>query len=136
MSAASGSRIRHTFGAGAFISGLAFIVAATVLNVAHDRMPTQDYKLETLPLYVGTLYATTGKMGVTLALVAIGMVCVMLGLRFYGRPVLPGDSPVSSGSSTGSSPALYTASGPTHAVPGGGRVVLETWKYVAPPDKR
>jgi hypothetical protein len=137
MSASTGARVGHTFGAGAVVSGLAFLVAATVLNIAHDRMPDQNYKMETLPFYIGTLYATTGKTGVTLLLVTIGMASLLLGLRFYGRDsrgAAPADSPLSRGSSTGSSSALYTASQQANAAPVGGRIVLETWKYVTPPN--
>ena len=138
MSASTGARSGHTLSAGAVFSGLAFIIAATVLNIAHDRIQEQNYKFETLPFYIGTLYATTGKLGVTLLLVTIGMVCLLLGLRRYGRVPLPLDdsplSPLARGSSTGSSSALYTASQHATAAPVGGRVVLETWKYVTPPN--
>jgi hypothetical protein len=134
MSASTGARVGHTFGAGAVVAGLAFIVAAIVLNIAHDRIQGQDYKFETLPFYVGTLYATTGKTGVTLALVTIGMASLLLGLRFSNRGSAPADSPLSRGSSTGSSSALYTGSQQATATAVGGRIVLETWKYVTPPN--
>ena len=136
MSAASRTRYSATFGTGAFASGIAFIVAATVLNIAHDHI--SGFELETLPFYVGTLYATTGKIGVTLLLVTLGMVCLLLGARVSARRVGDRDALSSAQYWTTPSGTTYLSSpGRTGCSRGAtGRVALETWKYVAPPDEQ
>src|SRR5919198_1498338 len=64
-------------GVGAFCVGLAFIVSATVLNIAHDRMNQSD--IDSLPFFLPTLYAVTGKVGVTLMLVTTGLAILVVG---------------------------------------------------------
>jgi hypothetical protein len=71
------------FGQGAFFAGVAFIASATILNVAHDN--AIGFELESLPFFIGDLYATTGKVGVTLLLLSMGMVCLMVALWCWGR---------------------------------------------------
>jgi hypothetical protein len=115
---------------GAFCVGIALILAATVLNVAHDRLP--QYHMDKLPLYLGDLYAESGKLGVTILLVSLGVVCLLAGACFR-RPApirLPGGAEPVPGDSQPYFVAGHAASTPgTHS---SGRVVLETWKYLTP----
>src|SRR5689334_6488749 len=69
MSAHLSPRSGSLPGMGAFCVGIAFILAATVLNVAHDRLP--QFHMDKLPLYIGALYAATGKLGVTILFVSL-----------------------------------------------------------------
>ena len=139
MSATTRSSRAGWPGLGAFCVGIAFIVAATVLNVAHDRL--SGFKLDTLPLYIGTLYAVSGKLGVTILLVTLGMIFLLASACF--RPHRPLSLSSASGGMatvadsqpffcTGHQPSSSGASGATtHS---SGRVVLETWKYLTPPN--
>jgi hypothetical protein len=116
---------------GAFCVGIAFILAATVLNVAHDRLP--QFHMDKLPLYIGELYAVSGKLGVTILLVSLGVVCMIAG-AFFRRPLpyaesLPG-SPVPGDSQPYFVTGQASSTPTTHS---SGRVVLETWKYLTPP---
>ena len=116
---------------GSFCAGIAFILAATVLNIAHDNIA--GFELETLPFYVGTLYATMGKVGVTLLLVTIGMVCLLLGARVSMNQPRAANSALAPGSASGLGSTYLNTARPSSSTPSlTGRVSLETWKYVAP----
>ncbi|HVL13110.1 MAG TPA: hypothetical protein VM529_11125 [Gemmata sp.] len=119
---------------GAFCVGIAFIAAATVLNIAHDRM--SGFRFETLPLFIGTLYAASGKLGVTILLVSLGMMSLVLGLCLRKRePISVADALGHGPSVADSRPYFYTSQSSSDAgTRSSGRMVLETWKYVTPPN--
>ena len=135
MSTPTRSRLGSLPGMGAFCVGIAFILASTVLNIAHDRL--SGFNMDKLPLYIGDLYVVSGKLGVTILLVSLGILCLIVG-ACLGRPTpyaapLP-DEVLPSGLSqpyfvTGQS----SAAAPTPTTHSSGRIVLETWKYLTPP---
>jgi hypothetical protein len=118
-------------GLGAFCVGLALIIAATVLNVAHDRLPASYIK--SLPDWLGVLYKASGKFGVTLVMVSLGLVVLVLGAIYHGRarPLKESEEP-DPASLVKTSVPLF--SGGTEATPepthAGGRMVLVTRKYL------
>ena len=111
-------------GLGAYFCGLGLIVAATILNVAHDHLSERDIAL--LPLFLAPLYEATGKFGVTLTLVTIGLSVIMLGAVFQrSRRVKKGSDEY-----TSRAPYFYTSSDEpvSHS---SGTLVLQTQKYLA-----
>jgi hypothetical protein len=133
MSANLGPRAGSLPGMGAFCVGIAFIMAATVLNIAHDRLP--QFQMDKLPLYIGSLYAETGKMGVTLVFVSLGVLCLIAGAMYRGRPArIRGALGEEQALATGASqPYFCTGQQSGATTHSSGRIVLETWKYVTPP---
>lgn len=63
-------------GLGAYCLGLGIIVAATMLNLAFDRLCERD--IARLPQPIPRLYDASGKTGVTLLLVAAGLSIILL----------------------------------------------------------
>jgi hypothetical protein len=61
---------------GLFACGLSVIVAAALLNIAHDRLSGTG--LEALPGPLASMYDASGKSGVTLVFVAAGMSIILL----------------------------------------------------------
>jgi hypothetical protein len=113
-------------GQGAFFVGLALIILATVHNVGFDGM-NQVGRLS-LPSFLAETYAATGKLGVTLFLVGLGVGVMLLGLlidylstprRAKGWQAPEHLAPSPNWSSTGSSSTL-------------GSVQLDTQKYLDP----
>lgn len=70
-------RARSLPGLGAYCLGLGIIVAATILNLAHDRLCERD--IARLPFFLPHLYDASGKFGVTLLLTALGVSIILLG---------------------------------------------------------
>ena len=64
-------------GLGMFCFGMSIIIAATVLNIAHDRL--SGHGLESLPPFLAHMYDMSGKLGVTVALVSAGLSIITLG---------------------------------------------------------
>jgi hypothetical protein len=119
-------------GMGAFCVGIAFILAATVLNIAHDRLP--QFHMDKLPLYIGTLYGVAGKLGVTTLFVSLGILCLIAGAIYRGtartrRAAIEAEQSLSVGASQ---PYFCTGQAAAPTVHSSGRIVLETWKYVTP----
>lgn len=69
-------RTRTTAGMGLFACGLSVIVAAALLNIAHDRLSGSG--IEALPGPIAHMYEASGKSGVTLVFVAAGMSIILL----------------------------------------------------------
>jgi hypothetical protein len=117
-------------GLGSFCCGLALIVSATVLNLAHDRMSPRE--VEALPLFLSDLYDMAGKLGVTLLLVGTGLSLILLGLALRCDTLLFSRAPVR----TEPEPEgvyFYTADDqPESAVGPNGGLVLQTRKYLHP----
>jgi hypothetical protein len=131
MSTPTRSRLGRLPGMGAFCVGIAFILASTVLNIAHDRL--SGFNMDKLPLYIGDLYVVSGKLGVTILLVSLGVLCLILG-ACLGRPVPNGEPLPGETLPSGSQPYFVTgqSSAATPTTHSSGRIVLETWKYVTP----
>jgi hypothetical protein len=119
--------LRSLPGLGAYCLGLGIIVAATILNLAHDRLCERD--IARLPFFLPELYDNTGKFGVTLLLTALGLSVILLGAASrrvraeeekLDRPHVP------------SSPLFYGPGddGPADSRPAGA-VVLTTRRYLA-----
>jgi hypothetical protein len=66
-----------------FACGMGIIFAATVLNIAHDRLSGSG--LERLPQPLANMYYLSGKLGVTLLFVSAGMSIIMLGILLPSR---------------------------------------------------
>src|SRR4051812_42336385 len=62
---------------GMFACGMGIIIAATVLNIAHDRLSGSG--LERLPQPLANMYYLSGKLGVTLLFASAGMSIILLG---------------------------------------------------------
>ncbi len=62
---------------GMFYCGMGVIVAATILNVAHDRL--SGFGIEALPGFLANMYEMSGKLRVTVALVSAGLSIIALG---------------------------------------------------------
>jgi len=116
-------------GLGAFFIGFALIISAAVLNVAHDGMDPAE--LRELPVLLGMLYQAAGKVGVTLALVGLGLAVIALGALLNAGWLLPGwlggDRTPEPQSSSDYSTSPVGAS--AVASPRAGKVVLATRKY-------
>ena len=116
-------------GVGTFCVGFAFIISATVLNIAHDRMNQND--IDSLPFFLPSLYSVTGKIGVTLMLVTIGLAILIVGaicrhgFRFSTR--------VETRETTAAAADPFALAGlGSNGRPHTGRVVLDTAKYFGP----
>jgi hypothetical protein len=115
---------------GMFYCGMGVIIAATLLNIAHDRLPERG--VDSLPPFLANMYDMSGKLGVTLTLVTAGMSIILLG--FVVQRNRRAQRAAGRVSPTASTPYFYTSSGdePESGVTSGGTVVLQTSKYLAP----
>jgi hypothetical protein len=113
-------------GLGAFCVGLALIVSAAVLNIAHDGMDPAE--LRELPALLGVFYQSAGKLGVTLALVGLGLAVIAFGALCNAGWLLPGWLG-SDNSAEPQSSSDYSTGATAVARPGTGKVVLATRKY-------
>lgn len=113
-------------GLGTFCVGLAFIVSASLLNVAHDRFTRSDFRA--LPESLCQVYDGVGKSGVTVMLVVTGL--LIIGLGCWVSATDEARAAARSQARPGT-PYFYAPEGETdEAAPG--RVVLETRKYIPP----
>lgn len=71
------TRVRRKAGAGAFFVGMSLIGASVLLNLAYDRLPGAG--AEALPPFLAHLYETSGKNGVTLVFVILGLGVMLFG---------------------------------------------------------
>src|SRR5262245_40965340 len=71
------TRVRRKAGAGAFFIGMSLIGASVVLNIAYDRLP--GVGAEALPKFLSHMYETSGKNGVTIAFVVLGLGVMLFG---------------------------------------------------------
>lgn len=69
-------RTRISAGLGLFVCGMSIIIAATVLNIAYDRLSGQG--LAAIAPFLATLYDGSGKAGMTSILVAAGLSIIIL----------------------------------------------------------
>jgi hypothetical protein len=117
-------------GVGAFCVGFALIIAATVLNVAHDRLPASYIK--SLPEWLSVLYKASGKFGVTLVMVSLGLAVLVLGAIYHGRSRPIKDVSDDADSTVHTSVPLYSSDPESTPAPTttGGRMVLVTRKYL------
>lgn len=69
-------RTRVSAGSGLFVCGMSIIVAATVLNIAYDRLSSRG--LATVAPFLASMYDDSGKTGVTSVLVAAGLSLILL----------------------------------------------------------
>jgi hypothetical protein len=80
---------RASAGSGLFVCGMSIIIAATVLNIAYDRLSSQG--LATVAPFLASMYDGSGKSGVTSVLVAAGLSLILLSFvaqrnRWTSRP--------------------------------------------------
>src|SRR5689334_21788839 len=117
-------------GLGTFCIGLGFIIAASLLNIAHDRFSRMEFRA--LPESIANLYEGVGKTGVTVILVSTGMLIIGLGfLNTSGRESRTGSHRSRSRAAVPGAPYFCTADENAPKTPPG-RVALETRKYVSP----
>jgi len=111
-----------------FFVGLSFIGAATVLNIAYDRLSWVG--VEVMPQFLAHMYDTSGKPIVTLVFVAVGLSFILMGFalpraqveqRSSKRPQVQIAAPLFS-------PDADEAA--EEGVTSNGTVVLRTRKYV------
>lgn len=119
-------RTRSLPGMIAYIVGLGFIVAASALNVAHDRL--DEKRFAELPQPLPQLYDAGGKSGGTTLLVAVGLSILTLGVmanRSRRALVAESDAPY---------PPTYYAPLDTASESKSARgMVLQTRRYMANP---
>jgi hypothetical protein len=120
-------------GLGSFCTGLALIVSATILNLAHDRMTPSE--IDALPLFLSDLYDFAGKLGVTLLFVGAGLVLIILGLAMRCDRLLYSRGPRAETEVEAEAVYFYTPDEQPDAAPGGG-LVLQTRKYLRPKRSR
>jgi hypothetical protein len=114
---AKGERAGSLLSSGTFWAGMAFLIAAPLMNLAYDRMVSKRLGgdgSEILPSFLANLYDQGGKTGVTLTLLAIGVVILLFG---FLRQNIRGHW----GSSTAESANTANATG---------QLVLQTRKYL------
>lgn len=124
-------RQRHWAGYGAFYIGMGVIGAATVLNIAYDRLP--GVGAEMMPQFLSHMYDTSGKGNVTAVFVALGLSIILLG---FAMPKGGREQRTAKHAKVGSiAVPLFTAEDENGEEPGvsaAGTVVLRTQKYVSP----
>ena len=113
-------------GLGMFCFGMSIIIAATVLNIAHDRL--SGHGLESLPPFLAHLYDMSGKLGVTVALVSAGLSIITLGFALQRNRQVQ----VRSANPLARQPYFCTPEGDGAGpeVSRSGAVVLQTRKYL------
>lgn len=127
--ATAAARPRQRTSYGAFFIGLSFIGAATVLNIAYDRLSWVG--VEVMPQFLSHMYDVSGKAGVTLVFVAVGLSFILMGFalprgaseqRSSNRPQIRVAVPLFSPETEGATEDGVTSNG---------TVVLRTRKYLA-----
>lgn len=113
-------------GLGAFCCGLGIIIAATILNVAHDHLTERD--IARLPFSLPLLYDAAGKFGVTLMLVTLGLAVILVGI-VLNRPRRERD--LDEDMSVPRRLVYYSSSGEPQEEHTNGVLVLQTRKYLA-----
>jgi hypothetical protein len=117
-------------GLGTFCIGLAFIVAASVLNIAHDRFSRAEYSA--LPEGIARLYEGVGKTGVTVILVTTGVMVMLIGfLNSSGHESRTGTRGSRAGGTGVPATPYFCTGNPNAPQTPPGRVALETRKYVS-----
>jgi hypothetical protein len=124
-------RPRSWAGYGAFYIGMGMILSASVLNVAHDRL--EGLGARSLPGFLADMYELSGKSGVTITFVTIGLSIILLGFALPRRNQ-KSSSAKRTGAVTPTAVPLFTSTedgeeGPEVA---GGKVVLRTRKFLSP----
>ena len=123
-------RPRSWTGYGAFYVGMGMILSVTVLNVAHDRL--EGLGAKSLPGFLRDMYELSGKSGVTLTFVTIGLSIILLGFALPRRE-RKSSSPTRAVAAT--AVPLFTApteDGQEEPEVAGGKVVLKTRKFLSP----
>lgn len=128
-------RARSWVGQGAFFIGMGMIVSVTVLNVAHDRL--SGVGANSLPGFLSDMYEMSGKSGVTVTFVTIGLSIILLGFALPRRREQRSSTAVKAAASTteSSESPLFTATteeGEGEPTVSGGKMVLKTRKYLSP----
>ena len=88
--------------------------------------------MDKLPLH-GSLYAATGKMGVTLVFVSLGVLCLIAGAMYRAARTQSWATAEEQALATGVAAYFCTGQQSGSTTHSSGRIVLETWKYVTPP---
>jgi hypothetical protein len=126
--ATAAARPRSLAGNGMFYVGLSIIGAATVLNIAYDRLSWVG--VEVMPQFLARMYDTSGKPIVTLVFVAVGLSFILMGFalprarveqRSSNRPQVRIAAPLFSPDTEETGDEGVTANG---------TVVLRTRRYV------
>lgn len=125
--ATAAARPRSRAGNGMFYVGLSFIGAATVLNIAYDRLSWVG--VEVMPQFLAHMYDTSGKPVVTLVFVAIGLSFILMG---FALPRAKVEQRSSNRPKVKIAAPLYSADSDENdeGVTSNGTVVLRTRKYV------
>lgn len=121
-----GDRPGRLPGLGMFCCGMSVIVAATVLNVAHDRLSGNG--LEALPPFLANMYDMSGKSRVTLALVTAGLSIILMGSALQRTR----RTQRRTANSLAGQPYFSPSDEAEPGVSNSGAVVLRTWKYLTP----
>jgi hypothetical protein len=112
-----------------FYVGLSFIGAATVLNIAYDRLSWVG--VEVMPQFLAHMYDTSGKPSVTLVFVAVGLSFILMG---FALPRAKVEQRSSNRAQVRIAAPLFspdeTAEAGDQEVTPDGTVVLRTRKYV------
>ncbi len=123
------ARTHSSAGMGLFACGLCIIIAAALLNIAHDRLSGSG--VEALPPFLAHMYEASGKFGVTVVFVAAGMSVILLGT------VVERNRRAQRTSTTPANPlasvpyfCTSTSEDADQGVSPGGMVVLQTRKYL------
>jgi hypothetical protein len=128
--ATAAARPRSRAGYGMFSIGLSFIGAATVLNIAYDRLSWVG--VEVMPQFLAHMYDTSGKPIVTLVFVAVGLSFILMGFALPRGRV---EQRSSNRQQVRIAAPLYSADSDAEAdeqgVTSNGTVVLRTRKYLA-----
>lgn len=126
--ATAAARPRSRAGNGMFYVGLSFIGAATVLNIAYDRLSWVG--VEVMPQFLAHMYDTSGKPVVTLVFVAVGLSFILMG---FALPRAKVEQRSSNRKQVQIAAPLYSADADEagdEGVTSNGTVVLRTRKYV------
>jgi hypothetical protein len=114
-------------GLGAFVLGISLICAASILNIAHDRIfADQTHKL---PEVFAWLYQMSGKQGVTLVFAGLGVLVIVMGGVIRGMTARPAAVPDGGANPSVSVPYFITPTAESLPDVRGG-IVLETRKYL------
>ena len=125
MASVINRRFVLTPGLGAFCCGLGIILAATILNLAHDQL--SERQVSSLPGFLATMYHATGKFGVTLTLVTAGLSVILLGCVFQRTQRARA---AARATSTSRVPYFYSSADSAEGSTGSS-MVLQTSKYLA-----
>ena len=122
------SRANALAGLGAISAGLGCLLAATLLNVAHDRLGWSEGG--TPPPLLDDIYAAAGKGGVTLLFSTLGVAIIALSVASRMTQVRAERRAAASASRPApAAPYFYSESHDAPAAPTG-RMVLVTKKYL------